>query len=239
MHKFDLPWLANQYPSADGASGSARGWSFPRHCEERSDEAIHIALRGAMDCFAALAMTAERVPRFRRRATAAAVVRRAKGRKRRFSVLGDGGAAEGVVHADRDQIEVLTDAIDDHRGAAGRRTRDNTEGRQSDVSASHEEMVVFDGDRPAGEKAIFKTDAHRAAGPGGAGGRGNRTRCGDDIVVTGGGYREAALHVKQRIAPGITDLSGEKPEGIDPRAIGDIAGNGNENCVARLGAAQA
>ena len=61
---------ANQYPSADGASGSARGWSFPRHCEEPTgpalggpddklhDEAIHIALRGAMDCFAALAMTA-------------------------------------------------------------------------------------------------------------------------------------------------------------------------------------
>src|SRR6266403_12937 len=162
-----------------------------------------------------------------------------RARKRRFSVLGDGGAAEGVVHADRDQIEVLTDAIDDHRGAAGRRTRDNTERRQSDVSASREEMVVFDGDRPAGEKAIFKTGADRAAGPGVARGSGNQTRCGDDIVVTGGGYREAALHVKQRIAPGITDLSGEKPEGIDPRAIGDIAGNGNESCVARLGAAQA
>jgi hypothetical protein len=24
----------------------------PRHCEERSDEAIHLSLRGAMDCFA-------------------------------------------------------------------------------------------------------------------------------------------------------------------------------------------
>jgi hypothetical protein len=30
---------------------------FHRHCEKRSDEAIRIALRGAMDCFAALAMT--------------------------------------------------------------------------------------------------------------------------------------------------------------------------------------
>src|SRR5258705_5092686 len=141
MHKFDLPWRANQYPSADGASGSARRWSFPRHCEERSDEAIHIALRGAMDCFAALAMTAERVPRFRRRATATAVVRRAKGRKRRFSVLGDGSAAEGVVHADRDQIEVLTDAIDDHRGGDGLMTRD---GRQSEGSACHAGRLVCD-----------------------------------------------------------------------------------------------
>src|SRR3954453_17052469 len=28
-----------------------------RHCEERSDEAIHAYFRGAMDCFASLAMT--------------------------------------------------------------------------------------------------------------------------------------------------------------------------------------
>src|ERR1700704_5910631 len=28
-----------------------------RHCEERSDEAIHLSFRGGMDCFAALAMT--------------------------------------------------------------------------------------------------------------------------------------------------------------------------------------
>ena len=28
-----------------------------RHCEEQSDEAIHSAACGAMDCFAALAMT--------------------------------------------------------------------------------------------------------------------------------------------------------------------------------------
>src|SRR5258706_8635672 len=40
MPGFDLPWRANQDPGADGASGSARGWSFPRHCEQRSDEAI-------------------------------------------------------------------------------------------------------------------------------------------------------------------------------------------------------
>ena len=31
--------------------------SYPRHCEERSDEAIHLSTCRAMDCFAALAMT--------------------------------------------------------------------------------------------------------------------------------------------------------------------------------------
>ncbi|WOH64679.1 hypothetical protein [Bradyrhizobium sp. BWA-3-5] len=34
---------------------------LPRHCEERSDEAIHVTARGEMDCFASLAMTAETV----------------------------------------------------------------------------------------------------------------------------------------------------------------------------------
>jgi hypothetical protein len=32
---------------------------FLRHCEERSDEAIHLSLLGEMDCFASLAMTTE------------------------------------------------------------------------------------------------------------------------------------------------------------------------------------
>src|SRR5437660_3379833 len=33
---------------------------FPRHCEERSDEAIHLSPCGGMDCFASLAMTRRR-----------------------------------------------------------------------------------------------------------------------------------------------------------------------------------
>ena len=46
-----------------------------RHCEERSDEAIHVSASGEMDCFAALAMTgthqltiltgSERMPRMK------------------------------------------------------------------------------------------------------------------------------------------------------------------------------
>jgi hypothetical protein len=38
----------------------------PRHCEERSDEAIHLSPCGEMDCFASLAMTWRGVvPNFR------------------------------------------------------------------------------------------------------------------------------------------------------------------------------
>ncbi|WLA53106.1 hypothetical protein QIH80_11975 [Bradyrhizobium elkanii] len=32
-----------------------------RHCEERSDEAIHCSASGGMDCFASLAMTVTRL----------------------------------------------------------------------------------------------------------------------------------------------------------------------------------
>src|SRR6202035_5436791 len=38
-----------------GADGFAIGRG--RHCEEQSDEAIHLSTCGAMDCFASLAMT--------------------------------------------------------------------------------------------------------------------------------------------------------------------------------------
>jgi hypothetical protein len=35
------------------------GIAIPRHCEERSDEAIQPGLSAALDCFASLAMTAQ------------------------------------------------------------------------------------------------------------------------------------------------------------------------------------
>src|ERR1700730_201129 len=44
------------------ASATFSGWrSHPRHCEEPSDEAIHSATSGEMDCFASLAMTKKRL----------------------------------------------------------------------------------------------------------------------------------------------------------------------------------
>src|SRR6201997_1996655 len=46
--------------TVDQNSGrSCRGNTLARHCEERSDEAIHGAASGEMDCFASLAMTRE------------------------------------------------------------------------------------------------------------------------------------------------------------------------------------
>jgi hypothetical protein len=43
---------------APPSRGMTNSINFRRHCEERSDEAIHLSACRAMDCFAALAMTA-------------------------------------------------------------------------------------------------------------------------------------------------------------------------------------
>jgi hypothetical protein len=42
---------------SSGISFREKAEVCPRHCEERSDEAIHSAASGGMDCFASLAMT--------------------------------------------------------------------------------------------------------------------------------------------------------------------------------------
>ena len=44
-----------QNPDANRAAGVLS--LVLRHCEERSDEAIHLSTCGTMDCFASLAMT--------------------------------------------------------------------------------------------------------------------------------------------------------------------------------------
>ena len=51
-------WRVRKFDSKPRAQCAARMRSCViRHCEERSDEAIHSAASGQMDCFASLAMT--------------------------------------------------------------------------------------------------------------------------------------------------------------------------------------
>jgi hypothetical protein len=47
--------MSMQNPDANRAAGVLP--LVLRHCEERSDEAIHLSTCGTMDCFASLAMT--------------------------------------------------------------------------------------------------------------------------------------------------------------------------------------
>jgi hypothetical protein len=76
-------------------------------------------------------------------------------------VLRDHRAAEGVVHADGANIDILADAIDGRKGAGAR--------VGGDIAAAHEEMVVFEGDRPMRREADFDASAHGAAPTGFAG----------------------------------------------------------------------
>src|SRR5262249_16190224 len=55
------PREADQGDRDLGHGAAVGATSSRRHCEERSDEAIHSAARGTMDCFASLAMTTESV----------------------------------------------------------------------------------------------------------------------------------------------------------------------------------
>ena len=82
-------WAKRSVPTIHDRSknmvGTARSTfahpTFSRHCEERSDEAIHFSACGAMDCFASLAMTAERPP------------------ARQFNIFVSSGACGGVLIA--------------------------------------------------------------------------------------------------------------------------------------------
>src|SRR3954468_20544735 len=88
-------------------------------------------------------------------------------------------------------------------------------------------MVVFEADRPVRGEAVFDADADRAAPAGVVGtielGSGQTARSDAAVAVAGDGG--AALHVKQRVIPGVADLAGEQAESIDTGAVGD-AGHG-------------
>src|SRR2546423_1234371 len=61
QHEQARTYQAKRSSPQPGLLARRRRYVFVRrHCEERSDEAIHGAARGEMDCFAALAMTGVR-----------------------------------------------------------------------------------------------------------------------------------------------------------------------------------
>src|SRR3954469_938010 len=137
-----------------------------------------------------------------------------------FSVLRDDRAAESVVDAGGDQINVLADAVS-ARERADRRQR--AVGGERDVVTAHEQMVVFEADRPVRGEAVFDADADRAAPAGVVGtielGSGQTTRSDAAVAIAGDGG--AALHVKQCVIPGVADLAREQAESIDAGAVRD------------------
>src|SRR5260221_5239182 len=122
------------------------------------------------------------------------------------SVLGDDRAAELVVQASGDEIDVLTDAIaaDQHAGRIG----------EVVGLVLHEQMVVFETDRPGRIEGVFGADADRAT-PAGVIARGSKLcTCGRVDAVGVRGHSRTALDVEQEVVGGVADLTGEQAERI-------------------------
>src|SRR6201999_1403030 len=116
--------------------------------------------------------------------------------------------AELVVHANRNQVDVLTDAV-------------AREVAETHGAILQEDVVVFHAHRPVRRKADFDASADRATPIGVAarvGEQGSATK-GED-VVTVVDNRGTALHTGQDVVPGIADLAGKEPERVQLRAVG-------------------
>ena len=125
------------------------------------------------------------------------------------SVLRYNRTTPTVVHAHRDQIDVLTHVVGPHQSACGPNERDNTGRVKSHGSIAHEQVIVFDAERPVRRKAKLKSGTDRSTPP--AFGRSGTyvPADGADSFVNIARYSGAALDVEQDVVPSITDLSGE------------------------------
>src|SRR6202046_4255040 len=121
------------------------------------------------------------------------------------SVFGDDRAAEAVVDPGGDEIGVAVNTV----GAESRAGRGGERGQ----AVADEQMVVFNGHRPARGKAVFNTDTHGATPAVVAGRRRDNRAAGEDVIAIGDDGR-AALYIEQGGVPGITYLAGEQTERV-------------------------
>src|SRR5438552_3694724 len=140
------------------------------------------------------------------------------------SVLRDDRAAELVVRARGDEIDVLTDAV----GADEAATRRG----ESVGTILHEQVIELDANRPVRGESVFEASADRAT-PAGvvAGDASERASNGVDAVAIRG-HRSTALDVEQDVVDGIADLTGEQAERIDVRVVAE-AGEHQARVAAR------
>src|SRR6478735_7756509 len=113
-------------------------------------------------------------------------------------------AAETVVDPQREQIDILADAVDriDQKGI-----RD----REGIVRVTHEEAVVFDTERPVRREAVFPAHAYGTTPLIGASRRNEDAARVGPYVISISYRRCAAFQIEQRGIPGISDLTGDQP----------------------------
>src|SRR6185295_9015972 len=95
--------------------------------------------------------------------------------------------------------------------------------RERIIGIAHEQVVVFDTERPVRCEAVLKSDAYGAA-PAGRAGRGqfNAAKRFKNAKAVAR-HRRTALYVEQRLIPGVADLAGEEADTIGLGACGDEA----------------
>src|ERR1700675_1926893 len=104
-------------------------------------------------------------------------------------------------------------------------------------------MIVFERERPVRRERVFAADADHAAPPRftapirDKAGRLPAESRGQEAVVFIVCDGSAALHVKQKGVPGISNLPGEQTDGVDPAAIGN-SGAGKKYILRNVRAAQ-
>src|SRR5207253_5658063 len=118
--------------------------------------------------------------------------------RQRRSVLRDDRAAEAVVHPDRSHFHALTDIVASRDG--------NGRCRERNVAVAHEQMVVFNRNRPVRCKAEFNSRSYSATPTGIARLIIHDTGCGEVGAVFVVGDGSAALHIPENVVPGVADL---------------------------------
>ena len=115
-------------------------------------------------------------------------------------------AAEAVVDAQREHIHILGDPVVEEAD----KTRIGS--RERMVPVAHEQVIVFNAGGPIRCEAILPSNTHGAT-PAGRACRGQFNATGGiEDTKAGVRHRRAALEVKQRGVPCITDLAGEKAD---------------------------
>src|ERR1700682_4217140 len=126
-----------------------------------------------------------------------------------MSVLRDNRSTPTVVHAHRDQIDVLRHAVGPHQSACSPNNRDKTGRVKPKGLVAHKQVIVFDAERPIRRKAKLKSGTDRSTPPAfGRSGAYGTADAGDSFVNIAR-YSGGALDVQEDVAPGIPDLSGE------------------------------
>jgi len=138
------------------------------------------------------------------------------------SVARDHRSAEFVIDACGEQIDILVDTIEAIK-CPGKVDK-------TDVAGAHEHVVVFKGNRPVRGDAIFESDTNHAAPPGLARRIVEKPGWNIEYPVLVAGHGGTALHVNERIVPGVADLGGEQAECIDAGLI-PVSGNGQADII--------